>query len=226
MPSGGLPTWVSLDNPAQFGRITAVIVNADPSRSGFDPVAADWIFTKDAPDASVALAAPGSPVPVTGGVNSVTDHSAVATERSTRTCSTPRGRSSSADDRVRLDDSDAAGGAGVTVGGAPVSVPIDGLKPNTTYHYRLNATNSAGTTQGADMTFTTARDVTKPIVSFVVKRQKIRTLRSRGLFYLGRCNERCLGPQGSWSPARSRASSARQPCWARAGSRSTRSLSR
>jgi hypothetical protein len=74
-----------------------------------------------------------------------------------------------------------------------VSVPIDGLKPNTTYHYRLNATNSAGTTQGADMTFTTARDVTKPIVSFVVKRQKIKTLRSRGLFYLGRCNERCLG---------------------------------
>jgi hypothetical protein len=193
MPTGGTNV-VSLDNPAQFGRITAVIANADPSRSGFDPVAADWIFTKDAPDASVALAAPGSPVPVTGGVNSVTDHSAVAT-------GTVDPRLLDTTWSVEFGPTSAYGSTtptqpavpGSTVGGAPVSVPIDGLKPNTTYHYRLNATNSAGTTQGADMTFTTARDVTKPIVSFVVKRQKIKTLRSRGLFYLGRCNERCLG---------------------------------
>jgi hypothetical protein len=37
-----------------------------------------------------------------------------------------------------------------------VSRPVSGLKPGTTYHFRLVATNSAGTTNGADRTFTTA----------------------------------------------------------------------
>jgi hypothetical protein len=36
------------------------------------------------------------------------------------------------------------------------SLTIGGLQPNTTYHYRIVATNAAGTTNGADMTFTTA----------------------------------------------------------------------
>ncbi len=37
---------------------------------------------------------------------------------------------------------------------------ITGLQPNTTYHYRLVASNSAGTTYGADQTFTTPRPPT------------------------------------------------------------------
>ncbi len=37
----------------------------------------------------------------------------------------------------------------------PVSAPITGLIPNTTYHYRISATNAAGTTTGTDSTFTT-----------------------------------------------------------------------
>ena len=36
-----------------------------------------------------------------------------------------------------------------------VSAPISGLRPGTTYHYRLVARNDAGTTRGADLTFTT-----------------------------------------------------------------------
>ncbi|NIM12420.1 MAG: hypothetical protein GTO45_09925 [Candidatus Aminicenantes bacterium] len=36
-----------------------------------------------------------------------------------------------------------------------VSVVIYELSPNTTYHYRVKATNASGTTYGADMTFTT-----------------------------------------------------------------------
>lgn len=36
-----------------------------------------------------------------------------------------------------------------------VSASISGLKPNTTYHYRIVATNASGTTDGADATFTT-----------------------------------------------------------------------
>ncbi len=40
---------------------------------------------------------------------------------------------------------------------------ISGLSPNTTYHYRARANNSAGTTNGADQTFTT--DAEPPIVT-------------------------------------------------------------
>jgi hypothetical protein len=37
----------------------------------------------------------------------------------------------------------------------PVSSPVSGLEPGTTYHYRAIATNFAGSTQGSDETFTT-----------------------------------------------------------------------
>jgi hypothetical protein len=42
-------------------------------------------------------------------------------------------------------------------GGAPVAVArfVNALEPSTTYHYRLVAENSVGTTMGADQTFTT-----------------------------------------------------------------------
>ena len=50
----------------------------------------------------------------------------------------------------------APGGPAIPAGTDPVKVSrvIGGLEPNTTYHYRLAATNGAGTT-GADHTFTT-----------------------------------------------------------------------
>src|SRR5207244_1623464 len=38
----------------------------------------------------------------------------------------------------------------------PAAFRVKGLKPGTTYHYRLFATNSAGTERGADHTFKTA----------------------------------------------------------------------
>jgi uncharacterized cupin superfamily protein len=51
--------------------------------------------------------------------------------------------------------STAVGNAGA--GTNPVSAPAEatGLKPSTTYHFRVVATSSAGTTYGADATFTT-----------------------------------------------------------------------
>ena len=41
--------------------------------------------------------------------------------------------------------------------GQTFSQTIDGLLPNTTYHFRAFATNSAGTSYGADRTFTTQK---------------------------------------------------------------------
>jgi phosphodiesterase/alkaline phosphatase D-like protein len=45
------------------------------------------------------------------------------------------------------------------------SQPLSGLSPNTTYHYRLVATNATGTTQGLDQQFTTAPAPVAPTVT-------------------------------------------------------------
>jgi hypothetical protein len=192
MPSGGTAV-VSLDNPGQFGRITAVVVNSDPSRAGFDPNAQDWIFTKDATGVTLALAQPGPPIATTGTAGPLSDHGAIVNgsvdpRMIDTTWSFQYGPTAAYGSTTP-----AQAVAGSTVGSSNISAPLGNLKANTTYHYRLVAANSAGTANGADMTFTTARDVTKPVVSFVVKRQKIKTVRSRGFFYSGKCSERCLG---------------------------------
>jgi hypothetical protein len=46
--------------------------------------------------------------------------------------------------------------AGSGTAGVDVSAPLTGLTPGTTYHYRIVATNSAGTGRGADGIFTSA----------------------------------------------------------------------
>ena len=47
-------------------------------------------------------------------------------------------------------------GVGNGTSSAAVSIPSSGLQPGTTYHYRLTASNSLGTSFGEDATFTTA----------------------------------------------------------------------
>src|SRR4051794_28864509 len=46
-------------------------------------------------------------------------------------------------------------GAGSGTTNAPASANLSGLTPNTTYHYRLVATNANGTSMTGDKTFTT-----------------------------------------------------------------------
>ena len=46
----------------------------------------------------------------------------------------------------------------------PVSAPVSGLQPNTTYHYRLLASSASGTGAGEDSTFTTAVSSGVPLV--------------------------------------------------------------
>jgi hypothetical protein len=52
--------------------------------------------------------------------------------------------------------------AGSGAASVPVSKAISGLQPNTTYHFRLVATNATGETAGADHTFTTAAAPPQP----------------------------------------------------------------
>jgi hypothetical protein len=58
-----------------------------------------------------------------------------------------------------------AGNAGSGTAGLPVTRTLTSLQPNTTYLYRLVATNSQGTTRGAVMSFTTTGPATAPVVT-------------------------------------------------------------
>lgn len=55
-------------------------------------------------------------------------------------------------------------GAGSGSGIVAVHTALDGLTPNTTYHYQLVATSSAGTSNGPDETFTTTTTTTSQAV--------------------------------------------------------------
>jgi hypothetical protein len=63
-------------------------------------------------------------------------------------------------DMISADESPVSGTTDVNVGAT-----LTGLSPNTTYHYRINATNSAGNTTGADVTFTTSSSASAPSVT-------------------------------------------------------------
>jgi hypothetical protein len=59
----------------------------------------------------------------------------------------------------------------IAVGNSPVAVGavLPGLSPATEYHYRLVATNSAGTGEGIDKSFTTAKAVADPCPNAVLR---------------------------------------------------------
>ncbi len=59
----------------------------------------------------------------------------------------------------------ADGDAGSGTEGVAVRAELDGLSPDTTYHYRLVATNGAGTTAGIERTFRTAPATVEPSVA-------------------------------------------------------------
>jgi hypothetical protein len=192
MPTGGTAA-VELDNPAAFGRITGVVVNSDTSHGDFDFAVDDYVFTKDAQDVVAAVIEPGPPVPVTGTPGAIGDHAAavkgtVDPHLHDTSWWIEYGRTSSYGSQTAPKPL-----PGSTLGSAPVAETLAGLRARTTYHYRVIASNAAGTTAGADMTVRTARDVTPPAVAVKVKPQKVRTARTRGALYLLRCSERCLG---------------------------------
>jgi hypothetical protein len=192
LPSGGVGS-VELDNPAGFGRITAVIVNSDVSRSGFDQAKGDWVYTRDASSATAALEAPSSPQATTGAASGIRDHSAavggsVDSNLLDTTWHFEYGPSVAYGKRTPTQTA-----SGAALAAVPVGVQLSGLTANKTYHYRLVAGNSLGSIAGSDLTFRTARDVTAPALVVTAKRQKIKRVRSSGALYKARCSERCTG---------------------------------
>jgi hypothetical protein len=52
----------------------------------------------------------------------------------------------------------------------PMSIPIDGLRPYTRYHFRAVATNAAGTTRSLDRSFVTPREPTRVSIGLTPSR--------------------------------------------------------
>ena len=55
--------------------------------------------------------------------------------------------------------------AGSGTSATPAMATIGSLTPNTTYHYRIDATSASGTTPGTDKTFTTSKSPSMPTVT-------------------------------------------------------------
>ncbi len=72
----------------------------------------------------------------------------------------------------------------------PVSARVTRLRPRTTYHYRLVATNAGGTSYGSDRTFRTAPRLTVGL-SGLAKTYKIALVRTQGLSMTVRCSRGC-----------------------------------
>jgi hypothetical protein len=104
---------------------------------------------------SSAVAAPSAPTATTGSASNVAESSATVSGTVN-----PRGTDThyyfqyGATSNYGTNTTSTNAGAGTT--DVAASANLSGLAANTTYHYRLVATSSAGTTPGADQTFTTA----------------------------------------------------------------------
>jgi hypothetical protein len=101
----------------------------------------------------------GPPAVQTGPAESVTTTSATLTgaldpKGSSTTWFFDYGTSTAYTARTPVQD------GGSSPGARAISIVLSNITPNTTYHYRLVATNSAGTTLGSDATLTTLPSVT------------------------------------------------------------------
>ena len=111
--------------------------------------------------AMLALAAPaalaaGEPVVATGNATAITPTTAtvngtVNPEGQSTTYYFEYGTTTSYGSRTSM------AGAGSGTAAVKVSTSIEPLSPNTTYHYRVVATNASGTTLGADVSFKTPK---------------------------------------------------------------------
>lgn len=193
VPSGG-PGFVELADPGAYRRITAVVVNTDVTRSGFDQTTGDWTFSHDATGVAAAMEAPAPPGATTGPASDLRDHGATVTGSVDPNLLDTTWRFEYGATTAYGQKSPPQTAPASTVTTAPVGAVLTGLKANTTYHYRVIAANAAGSTAGPDLTFRTARDVTPPELEVTVaKKQRIRRVRARGVAYKARCGEACKG---------------------------------
>jgi hypothetical protein len=148
---------VVLPDASSFGRITAVFINADPSNTGFNSSTGDWNFTRDSQKFTAISASTRVPPSATTGSATGIATTAAMLNGSVNPNGTPAtywfeyGTTTTYGSSVPAPPADAGSGTS----DVPVSVPVTGLAPGSTYHYRLVAQGPGGTQTGADQTFTT-----------------------------------------------------------------------
>src|SRR3954452_809021 len=166
LTNGGVAS-VSLPNANSYGRITAVLVNADTTQTGFNNGKQDWAWSNDKQSftgVGVTSVVPPSPPAVATdaasgiGLTSATLNAHVNPNGAATTYFFQYGTTTAYGSQVPVAPASAGSGSSSLAFSAAVS----GLTRGTTYHYRVVAQNSGGTTQGSDATFTT---LDPPIVS-------------------------------------------------------------
>jgi hypothetical protein len=105
-------------------------------------------------DHTFTTGSPTPPVAVTGGASGVTQNTATIAG-TVDTNGLPTSYGFEIGTSTDYGPPTGLGTVGAGASKAPVSLPLTGLVPGTTYHYRLMATNLDGTSHGADQTFTT-----------------------------------------------------------------------
>lgn len=137
--------------------VTAKISGLTPGETyHFRLVATNSSGTTDGADQTVSALAPPAPTVVTGSASGIAVRTAtlsgtVTPNGAATTYSFEYGTTSSYGSQT---PTRRAGGGGSAVN---VLARPSGLAPHTLYHFRLVATNSSGTTDGSDQTFTTLR---------------------------------------------------------------------
>jgi hypothetical protein len=125
-------------------------VDGDPRTIGTTDMGADEFVRAPAATTGTASAVASASANVAGSVN---PHGAPTTYRFQYGPTTAYGATT------------AVTGAGSGTSAVAASAKLGALRPATTYHYRLVATNSGGVTKGADRTFTTAAPPPTPPTS-------------------------------------------------------------
>jgi hypothetical protein len=137
----------------------------------------DQTFTTPSPPVATTGAATGV------GVENATLNATVDPRGSATTYVFEYGTSTAYGRKVPL----APGAAGSASAALAVATPVTGLRPGTTFHFRVVATNSSGTATGADATLKTI-----PLrVVATVSKTNLRKALARGLKLRPRCNANC-----------------------------------
>jgi len=143
--SGGSEQAVSADiaglSPATTYHFRLVATNASGTTYG-----ADQTFVSDPSAPAVATGSPGAVDQTTATLGGTVNPGGRATTYSFQW---------GADQGYGTESPVPAGDAGSSTAARAVTTDLTGLAPGTTYHYRLVATNSAGTSYGADQSFET-----------------------------------------------------------------------
>jgi FG-GAP repeat len=136
-------------NPNLYGIGVALTENAKTAIIGSEADAA-WVF-ENVPKTPTSTTGPAAEVTTT----SITLNATVNPDSATVTdCEFEYGTTTSYGESAPCSPSPDSGGIPVAV-----SVALTGLTVNTTYHYRIVATNAYGTSEGSDRTFTTLLNV-------------------------------------------------------------------